>query len=517
MSGTRGGLARIVAMGVALALALLLLMAKEATAGKYSVAQCGWHLERRRELGRHDRRGEVPPRRLLRDAAHLRPVRRRPPEELHQGRPADGLGHALRPLALGRAGRDGHHSRQWHLVAHAARRDRAADRRRQLERRLRRLRRRGHHRRHPARLRRRLLPGPAGARGSPALRQGGKQIVQPRTGLVVGDPGADDHDRGRLSAGLFGQRRHPRRRLAARRTQARLPRHRRRRRPEPDRSADRRHPGGAPRTSLQRGADQRRAAGDDDAALPDRPGRLLPDRDDHVQRRAAQRRPLRHRLRRQRQLPAGSDDPDRQQPAGPSAQPRRRRRRRLAAHQRLRLGLGRPRPGGGQPDRRRLLAHHRARWLRQRRQIRPLVTSWERSRTSSCPMPGSTRSASGCATKPATKRRPRRSRCRCASTTSRPRSPSKRPAAMPCPSGSAPRSATPTPARRVGKSSTGGWTARNGPNCRRNSKPATQAARLSSPPTCRAISAPAPTCFAPKRSTGPATRPRAAAASTAPR
>lgn len=45
MSGARGGLGRIVAMGVALALALLLLAAREATAGKYSVAQCGWHLD----------------------------------------------------------------------------------------------------------------------------------------------------------------------------------------------------------------------------------------------------------------------------------------------------------------------------------------------------------------------------------------------------------------------------------------------------------------------------------------
>jgi hypothetical protein len=44
MSGTRG-LGRIVAMGIALALALLLLAAREATAGKYSVAQCGWHLD----------------------------------------------------------------------------------------------------------------------------------------------------------------------------------------------------------------------------------------------------------------------------------------------------------------------------------------------------------------------------------------------------------------------------------------------------------------------------------------
>jgi hypothetical protein len=45
MSGTRGGLVRIVAMGIALALALLLLAAREATAGKYDVAQCGWHLD----------------------------------------------------------------------------------------------------------------------------------------------------------------------------------------------------------------------------------------------------------------------------------------------------------------------------------------------------------------------------------------------------------------------------------------------------------------------------------------
>lgn len=44
MSGTRGGLARIVAMGIALALAVLLLAAKEATAGKYAVAQCGWYV-----------------------------------------------------------------------------------------------------------------------------------------------------------------------------------------------------------------------------------------------------------------------------------------------------------------------------------------------------------------------------------------------------------------------------------------------------------------------------------------
>ena len=60
MSGTRGGLGRIVAMGVALALALLLLGASEATAGKYAVAQCGWYRRCRRRLGRHNRRRQVP-------------------------------------------------------------------------------------------------------------------------------------------------------------------------------------------------------------------------------------------------------------------------------------------------------------------------------------------------------------------------------------------------------------------------------------------------------------------------
>ena len=45
MPGTRGGFARMIAMGVALALALLLLAAREATAGNYRVAQCGWNVD----------------------------------------------------------------------------------------------------------------------------------------------------------------------------------------------------------------------------------------------------------------------------------------------------------------------------------------------------------------------------------------------------------------------------------------------------------------------------------------
>jgi hypothetical protein len=44
MSSTRGGLARIVAMGIGLAVAALLLAAAEARAGQYAVAQCGWYV-----------------------------------------------------------------------------------------------------------------------------------------------------------------------------------------------------------------------------------------------------------------------------------------------------------------------------------------------------------------------------------------------------------------------------------------------------------------------------------------
>jgi hypothetical protein len=44
MSGARVEVARIVAIGVALALALLLLGAREVSAAKYAVAQCGWHV-----------------------------------------------------------------------------------------------------------------------------------------------------------------------------------------------------------------------------------------------------------------------------------------------------------------------------------------------------------------------------------------------------------------------------------------------------------------------------------------
>jgi hypothetical protein len=44
MSGMHGRLGRIVAMGIGLAIALLLLVVSEAKAGKYAVAQCGWYV-----------------------------------------------------------------------------------------------------------------------------------------------------------------------------------------------------------------------------------------------------------------------------------------------------------------------------------------------------------------------------------------------------------------------------------------------------------------------------------------
>src|SRR4051795_3688900 len=44
MSGTRIAVGRIVALGVLLAMSLLLLAAAKASAGRYEVAQCGWYV-----------------------------------------------------------------------------------------------------------------------------------------------------------------------------------------------------------------------------------------------------------------------------------------------------------------------------------------------------------------------------------------------------------------------------------------------------------------------------------------
>ena len=268
MSGTRGGLGRIVAMGIALALALLLLVAGEATGGQVRSRPVRLVRRRRRRLGRHHRRRQVPPGRLVRAARRRRPLRRRPHEEPHPRRPGHRLRHPLRPLALGGAGRHRHLPGARHLVARPPRRHGAADRRRHLERRLRRLRRRRRHRHDPARVRRRLLAGAARARGPPALRQGREQVVQPRPGLLVGDPGADDHRPGRPGAGGGDRRRHHRRRLAARRAERQLLGRRHRRRHPLRRNAARRRPRRPHRVPLREGPDRRCLEGDPDAALP---------------------------------------------------------------------------------------------------------------------------------------------------------------------------------------------------------------------------------------------------------
>ncbi len=325
---------------------------------------------RRRRLGRHHRRRQVPRRRILRAAGRRRPLRRRPSEELYSRRSGDRFRQPLRPLALDRAGRHRHHPGPRHLVARPARRSRAAGRRRHAQRRLRPLSQRRHHRRDAARFRRRLRDPDAGARGPTALRPRREQVVLAGSRVVVGPAGADDHPRGRQPAGGRDRRRVLQRRLAPRRPAGRglgwgaglrdpLRRHQPRRRP-----------GGADRVRLRQGLDRGRVARDADAALRARRPRLPGDRYDDLQRRAARGRPLRHRLRRQRRLHGAADGPDRQQRPRPSALAVAGRRRGLAPGRRLRPQLGEPRPGAGEPDRRRRLAPDGAGGIRLRDAVR---------------------------------------------------------------------------------------------------------------------------------------------------
>ena len=185
-------------MGIGLAVALLLLVAGRGDGGEVRGRPVRLVRRRRRRLGRHDRRRQVPPRRLLRAAPRRRPLRRRPPEELHPRRAADRLRHPLRPLALDGARRHRHHPDPRHLVAHPPRRHRAAARGRQLERRLRRLRR--CHRRPTSP---RATSSPASPRRQPAFEdrllcaKAESKSCSLEPGLLVGDAGADDHDRGR--------------------------------------------------------------------------------------------------------------------------------------------------------------------------------------------------------------------------------------------------------------------------------------------------------------------------------
>ena len=165
--------------------------------------------------------------------------------------------------------------------------------------------------------------------------------------------------------------------------------------------------------------------------------------------------------------------PDRQQRARASARSLARRWRiRLAPHQRLRPVVVESRPGARQRDRRRLLADHRAGRVRQRRRASAPAATSARCATCGCPAPGSTRLRSGCATRPATRPRGRPSRCRCASTMSRRASPSPPPRGRACRMRFGRTSPTPTPELPAALCTTGDSAASSGWSCPRSSSSA---------------------------------------------
>ena len=368
MSGTRGGLGRIVAMGVALALALLLLAAREATAGKYSVAQCGWHLDADADWAdttggakfRPDAWCATPAGADPFDGAHMKSFTKGgatvsgtrfarwrwvAPPTTGITRVSGTWWHALHDGIEQRIG-IGTWSGDFNPFAIAGATDVTP---------------------------RAFVAGfspAAGDRGPPSLRAGGEQMVQHRTGVVVGGAGLDDHDRGRHSAGRRHRRRPGLSRLAARQSARRLLGQRRRCRRPLRGNASRRRPCCAHRVPLCEGAGRGRMARHPDAAVPDRRLGLGDRGDDQLQRRAAQPGALRDRLRRQRGMRRFENDPDRQQPTGASAQPHAGRGRWLAPRRRLRFLLGKPRPGPRQPDLGRLLADNRAGRFRHRGQAR---------------------------------------------------------------------------------------------------------------------------------------------------
>ena len=309
MSGTRGGLGRIVAMGIgAGAGAAAAGRRARRRAGKYAVAQCGWYVGADADWADTTGGAKFRP-----DACCVPPAGADPFDGAHlksftRDGQGDRLRHPLRPLALDGAGRDRHHPGARHLVARPARRHRAADRRRQLERRLRRLRRAprrptstprdfvaGFSPPQPA-LEDRLLCARAESKWC-SLDPGSWSALRALTITVEDDyaPGAGD------------RRRPHRRRLAPRRRRASAS-------GAPtsaagSASAKRTLDGarvGAHRVPLREGADRRRVAGDPDAALPDRRRRRrtrsTPPRFSDGPHSA---QPLRHRLRRQRRLHAG--------------------------------------------------------------------------------------------------------------------------------------------------------------------------------------------------------------------
>ena len=141
MTGTRGRFGRIVAMGLGLAVALLLLVARRGEGGQVlrSPSAAGTSAPTPTGPTRPAAPSSAPTPSACRPPG--RPLRRRPSEELHPRGAGHRLRHPLRPLALGGAARHRHHPGQRHLVARAARRHGAPPRRRHLEWRLRRLRR----------------------------------------------------------------------------------------------------------------------------------------------------------------------------------------------------------------------------------------------------------------------------------------------------------------------------------------------------------------------------------------
>ena len=261
-------------MGIGLAVAVLLLVAGEARAGKYAVAQCGWYVGADADWADTHRRRQVPPRRLLRAAGRGRPLRRRPPEEPHPRRPGHRLRHPLRPLALGGAAGHRDHAR---CAAPGGTRSTTGSSSGSASVTWRR------------RLRRRSWPPPAPtstprefvAGFTPPVPAFEDRLLCARAeskwcslepGSWSAPAGADDHGRGRRSRPAPGSRRRhhsPAAGAAAARASS-VCRRRRRLRGPLRRDHARRRPRRPDRVPLREGPDRRRVAGDPDAALPDR-------------------------------------------------------------------------------------------------------------------------------------------------------------------------------------------------------------------------------------------------------
>ena len=372
MSGTRGGLGRIVAMGIGLAVALLLLVAGEARAGKYAVAQCGWYVGADADWADTTGGAKFRP-----DAYCVPPAGADPFDGAHlKSFTRDGQGTVSgtrfarwRWVAPAGTGITQVRGTWWHTLHDGIEQRIGVDNwaggfdafARRLD-----------DRRHPARLRRRLRRADAGDRGPAALRSRRKQVVLARPRLVVGAAGADDHGRGRQPAGGGHRRRHspPAAGGAGARTSASGAAT-----PAPASASAKRRVDGA-RVDLTeypcaKAADRRRVAGDADAALRARrrPASATID----TTRFSDGRHSIHHCVTDfagNAGCTADQTVADRQQPAGPSAQSDAGRGRRLAPRRRLRPLLGESRPGAGEPDRRRLLADHRPRRLRHRRPVR---------------------------------------------------------------------------------------------------------------------------------------------------